>query len=156
MAIWEAWRTSDRKRSIVIERNNYIAMIVVRSRVAVILPEIPLGIRTSPWRRWSHEDKPSVDERILTIATKQELSRRSTKHSKHTTHNKAWCTTSMMHDKATWSYSWQEMMHTRATHQSKVKWGKKQDTTNPVSPHMQISKLVQIWINIMFKLLTAS
>ena len=28
----------------------------------------------------------------------------------------------MMHDKATSSYSWQEMMQTRATHQDKFKW----------------------------------
>ena len=106
-------------------------MIVVRSRVAVILPEIPQGRRPSPWRRWSHEDEPSVDERILTIATKRELSRRSTQYSKDTTHDKTWCTTSMMHDKATWSYSWQEMMQPRATHQGKFKWGREQHRTIP-------------------------
>ena len=127
-------------------------MIVVRSRVAVILPEIPLGRRTSPWRIWTSEDEPSVDERILMIATKQELTRRSTTekkqtHGKHTTHKhdmmhtQVWCMT-----KATRSYSWQEMMQTRATHQGKFKWGRKQHITNPVSPHMQIAKLVQIWI----------
>ena len=149
-------------------------MIVVRSRVAVILPEIPLGRRTSPWRRWTDEDEPSVVERVLPVATKQELTRRRTTGKKphdrnrnrnyqkeahntvNTPHmNKAWCTTSMMQDKTTWSYSWQEMMQTRATHQSKFKWGRKQHITIPVSPHMQISKLVQIWINLMFKLLNS-
>ena len=76
-------------------------MIVVRSRVAVILPEIPLGRRTSPWRRWSHEDEPSVYEWIITIATKRELSRRSTQHGKHITHihdmmlNQVWCMTKL-------------------------------------------------------------
>ena len=136
-------------------------MIVVRSRVAVILPEIPHGRRTSPWRRRTDEDEPSVVERILTVTTKQELSRRSTTgkkqtHGKHTTHrhdmmhNQAWCMT-----KATWSYSWQETMQTRATHQGKFKWGREQHITNPVSPHMHISKLVQIWIKLMFKLLNS-
>ena len=130
-------------------------MIVVRSRVAVILPEIPQGRRTSPWRRWRHEDEPSVDERVLTIATKRELSREA-HNIVNTPHmNKAWCTTSMMHGKATWSYSWQEMMQTRTTHQGKFKWGREQHITIPVSPHMHISKLVQIWINLMFKLLTS-
>ena len=68
-------------------------MIVVRSRVAVILPEIPQGRRTSPWRRWSYEDEPSVDERILTIAAKRELSREA--HNMVNTPHiyKTWCTT---------------------------------------------------------------
>ena len=105
-------------------------MIVLRSRVAVILPEIPQGRRTSPWRRRTVEAEPSVDERILTIATKQELSKRSTQHVNTPHMNMTWCTTSMMHDKATWSYSWQEMMHIRATHQSKFKWGRKTTYNN--------------------------
>ena len=41
-----------------------------------------------------HKDEPSVDVRILTIATKWELSRRSTQHGKHTTHIQ-----DMMHNK---------------------------------------------------------
>ena len=40
------------------------------------------------------EAEPSVDERILTIATKRELSRRGTQHSKHATHRH-----DMMHNK---------------------------------------------------------
>ena len=35
-------------------------------------------------------------------------------------------------------YSWQEMMHTRATHQSKFKCGREQHITIPASPHMLI------------------
>ena len=63
-------------------------MIVVRSKVTVILPEIPQG------RRQTDEAEPSVDERILTIAMKQELSKRSTQQGKHTTHEQG-----MMHNK---------------------------------------------------------
>ena len=40
-------------------------------------------------------DEPSVVERILTIATKQELSKKSTQHGKHTTHEQ-----DMMHNQA--------------------------------------------------------
>ena len=40
------------------------------------------------------KDEPSVDERILMNATKRELSRRSTQHGKHTTHEQG-----MMHNK---------------------------------------------------------
>ena len=113
-------------------------MIVMRSKVTVILPEIPQGRRTSPWRRWTNEAEPSVDERILTIATKT-----GTIEKKHNIVNTPHMTRhdaqpSMMHDKATWSYSWKEMMHTRATHQGKFKWGREQHITIPENPHMHI------------------
>ena len=80
-------------------------MIVVRSRLTVILPKIP-----KEEERVHEEDEPSVDERILTIAMKQELSRRSTQHGKHTTHkhdmihNQAWCMTKL--DEATHGNRW--------------------------------------------------
>ena len=40
------------------------------------------------------EAEPTIDERILTIETKQELTRRSTQQGKHTTHEQG-----MMHNK---------------------------------------------------------
>ena len=75
-------------------------MIVVRSRVAVILPEIPLGRRTSPWRR-----RTNVVGRILTIATLPEP--RSNTGKKQTTwwmhehkhgmmHKQVWCMYGLM------------------------------------------------------------
>ena len=66
----------------------------------IILPEIPQGRRTSPWRR-----QMDVVERILTNATLSEPTRRSHTGKKQTimvnNHPKimAWCTTSMMHDR---------------------------------------------------------
>ena len=124
-------------------------MIVVRSRVTVILPEILLGRRTSPWRRrrrtkcrWRN---PHGRNETGTIEKKHNRKEANNMvNTQHITRHDA--QPSMMHDKPIWSYSWQEMMHTRATHQDKFKWGREQHITIPVSPHMQISKLVLIWI----------
>ena len=133
-------------------------MIVVRSRVTVILPEIALGRRTSPWRRrrrtkcrWRN---PHDRNETGTIEKKHNRKEANNKvNTQHITKHDA--QPSMMHDKSTWSYSWQEMMQTRATHQGKFKWGRKQHITILVSPHMHICKLVQIWTNIKLKLLNS-
>ena len=55
-----------------------------------------------------HKDEPSVDEQILTIATKRELSRRSTQHGKHTTHEQ-----DMMHNKHDASPSYMKLLMAR-------------------------------------------
>ena len=54
------------------------------------------------------EAEPSVDERILTVATKQELSKKPTQHGKHTTHEQ-----DMMHNKHDALQSYMELLMAR-------------------------------------------
>ena len=97
MAIWEADKHvvgSDRNET------TSMAMIVMVSREMIILPEIPLGRRTSPRRR-----RANVVERILTLRTLSELYREEAIRNKQSTHENT--TTYAWHDSQT------IMMHVR-------------------------------------------